>query len=119
VEFISPVSTENLGAISYSVRVCFDPTAVPLRSGMTASMTIVTERRESVLLLPSRAISADRDTGSYYAERLTDHEIERVEIEIGIQDASYTEIVRGLEEGDQVVVGGGTSMRDRLRGSMS
>lgn len=118
VEFISPVSTENLGAISYSVRVCFDPTAVPLRSGMTANMTIVTERRENVPLVPSRAISVDRDTGSYYVERLKDHEIERVEIEIGIQDATYTEVLRGLEEGDQVVVGG-TSMRDRLRTSMS
>jgi HlyD family secretion protein len=119
VEFISPVSTENLGAISYSVRVCFDPTAVPLRSGMTANVTIVTERRESVLLLPSRAISADRESGSYYVERLTDHEIERVEIEIGTQDATYTEVLRGLEEGDQVVVGGGMSMRDRLYVSMS
>jgi HlyD family secretion protein len=119
VDFISPVSTENLGAISYSVRVCFDPTDVPLRSGMTANMTIVTERRENVLLVPSRAISADRNTTSYYVQRLTDHEIQPVEIEIGTQDATYTEVVRGLEEGDQVVVGGGTSMIDRLRGSMS
>jgi HlyD family secretion protein len=118
VEFISPAGTENLGAVSYSVRVCFSPTDVPLRAGMTASITIVTERHEGVLLVPSRAISADRDAGVLYVERLADHDIERVEIEIGIQDATYTEVLQGLEEGDQLVIGG-TTMRDRLRASMS
>jgi HlyD family secretion protein len=118
VEYISPVATEDLGAVSYMVRVCFDPTEVPLRSGMTANVTVVTERREEVLLIPSRAIAVDRDTGLFYVERLSDGEIERVEIEIGIQDATFSEVLRGLEEGDQVVIGG-TTMRDRLRMGMS
>lgn len=119
VEYISPVATEDLGTVSYLVRVCFDPTQVPLRSGMTANITIVTERRENVLLMPSRAISADRETGLFYVERLKDDgEIERVEVEIGIQDATYTEVLRGLEEGDRLVIGG-VSTRDRLRMGMS
>jgi HlyD family secretion protein len=118
VDFISPAGTENLGAVSYSVRVCFDPTTVPLRAGLTANVTIVTERREDVLLVPSRAISADRETGALYVERLVNGEIQRVEIEIGLQDATNAEVIRGLEEGDSLVIGG-TTMRDRLRGSMS
>jgi HlyD family secretion protein len=117
VDFISPAATENLGAVSYSVRVCFDPTAVPLRSGMTSNVTIITERREGVLLIPSRAISVDRDTGMLYVDRLANGEIQRVEVEIGVQDASYSEVVRGLDEGDQLVTGE-VSMRDRLRGGM-
>ncbi len=119
VEYISPVAAEDLGTVSYLVRVGFDPTQVPLRSGMTANITIVTERRENVLLMPSRAISADRETGLFYVERLKDDgEIERVEVEIGIQDATYTEVLRGLEEGDQLVIGD-VSTRDRLRMGMS
>lgn len=117
VDFLSPAAMENLGAVSYSVRVCFDPTPVPLRSGMTANVTIVTEHRENVLLVPSRAISVDRDTGVFYIERLAEGQIERVEVEIGIQDAVNAEVVRGLNEGDQVVIDG-LSMRDKLRGSM-
>ena len=55
----------------------------------------------------------------FYVERLKDDgEIERVEVEIGIQDATYTEVLRGLEEGDQLVIGG-VSTRDRLRMGMS
>jgi HlyD family secretion protein len=118
VDFISPAATENLGAVSYSVRVDFEPTTVPLRAGMTANITIVTRRRENVLLVPSRAISVDRDTGQLYVERLANGEIERVEIEIGIQDSTHAEVLRGLEEGDQLVVGGST-MIDRLRAGMS
>jgi HlyD family secretion protein len=119
VEYISPVATQDLGTVSYRVRVYFDPTQVPLRSGMTSNITIVTERRENVLLMPSRAISVDRDTGSFYVQRLKDDsEIEQVEVEIGIQDATYTEVLRGLEEGDQLVIGS-VSMRDRLRMGMS
>ncbi|MCJ7619303.1 MAG: efflux RND transporter periplasmic adaptor subunit [Anaerolineae bacterium] len=118
VEYISPVATEDLGTVSYLVRVGFDPSPVPLRSGMTANITIVTERRENVLLMPSRAISTDRDTGLFYVERLkADGEIERVEVEIGIQDATYTEVLRGLQEGDQLVIGG-VSIRERLRMGM-
>jgi len=117
VEYISPVATENLGAVSYLVRVSFDPTQVPLRSGMTANITIVTERHEDALLIPSRAITADRETGTLYVERLVNGETQRVEVEIGIQDASNAEVTRGLEEGDQLVITG-MSMRDRLRGSM-
>jgi macrolide-specific efflux system membrane fusion protein len=86
---------------------------------MTANITIVADRREGVLLMPSRAISVDRDAGVFYVERLADDgEIERVEVEIGIQDATYTEVLRGLEEGDQLVIGGVT-IRDRLRMGMS
>jgi HlyD family secretion protein len=115
VEYISPVATEDLGAVSYLVRVYFDPTQVPLRSGMTANITVVTERHEDVLLVPSRAITADRATGTFYVERLVNEETQRVEIDIGIQDANNAEVVRGLEEGDELVISG-MSMRDRLRG---
>jgi multidrug efflux pump subunit AcrA (membrane-fusion protein) len=84
---------------------------------MTANITIVTERHEDALLIPSRAITADRETGTLYVERLVNGDTQRVEVEIGIQDASNAEVTRGLEEGDQLVISG-TSMRERLRGSM-
>jgi HlyD family secretion protein len=118
VDYISPGATEDLGAVSYRVRVCLDLASLPPRSGMTANITIVTERRDNVLLVPSRTISVDRDSGLFYVDRLVDGDIERVEIEIGIQDATYSEVLRGLEEGDEVVING-SDIRDRLRMGMS
>jgi len=41
----------------------------------------------------------------------------RVEVEIGLQDESFSEVLRGLDEGDLVVIGG-SDMRERLLGAM-
>jgi len=40
-----------------------------------------------------------------------------VEVEIGLQDESFSEVLRGLEEGDEVVVEG-SDMAERLRQGM-
>jgi len=117
VDFIAPAASMELGTVTYLVTVSFDPTAVPLRSGMTANITIVTQQRGDVLLVPIRAISMDRETGLLYVEKPMNGEIVRVEVEIGLQDESFSEVLRGLEEGDEVVVEG-SGMAERLRQGM-
>ena len=117
VDFISPVASVDLGAVSYAVTICFDPTDVPLRSGMTANMTIVTQQKEDVLLVPNRALSIDREAGALFVEKVVNGELVRAEVEIGLQDDSFGEVLRGLEEGDEVVIGG-SNLADRLRMGM-
>jgi multidrug efflux pump subunit AcrA (membrane-fusion protein) len=70
-----------------------------------------------VLLVPNRAVSIDRDTGLLYVETPVNGEVVRVEVEIGLQDESFSEVLRGLEEGDRVVIEG-SDLADRLRQSM-
>jgi HlyD family secretion protein len=117
VEYISPVASMELGTASYLVRASFDPHAVPVRSGMTANIAIVTQRKEDVLLVPSRAISIDREEGLFFAGKLVNGEIERADVEIGLQDESLSEVLSGLQEGDQVVISG-PDLMERLRLSM-
>lgn len=117
VDFIAPVASTELGTVSYVVRVSFDPTFAALRSGMTANITIVTEQKQSVLLVPSRAITVDRESGLLYVERVVDDELVRTEVEIGLQDEYDSEVLRGLDEGDEVVIGE-SDMRERLRAGM-
>jgi hypothetical protein len=50
-------------------------------------------------------------------EKPVNGELVRVEVEIGLQDESYTEVLRGLEEGDEVVISG-SDLADRLRMGM-
>jgi len=59
----------------------------------------------------------DRETGLLYVEKPVNGEIVRVEVEIGLQDESFSEVLRGLEEGDEVVVEG-SDMAERLRQGM-
>lgn len=117
VDSIAPVASVELGTANYVVRVCFDADTVAVRSGMTANVTIATEQKESVLLVLNRAVSFDREEGLLYVEKLVEEQIERVEVEIGLQDESFSEVLRGLDEGDLVVIGG-SDMRERLLGAM-
>ncbi len=117
VEYISPVASMELGTASYLVRVSFDAHAVPVRSGMTANIAIVTEQKGNVLLVPSRAISVDRDTGMFYVERLVEDQVERTEVQIGLRDEVNSEVLDGLGEGDEVVIAG-SDMLERLRQGM-
>lgn len=92
--------------ISYEVRLSLGQTDLPVRSGMTANAQLLTAQREDVLLVPNRAITADRQTGRFYVNLVRGEEIEEVEVTIGLRDNQYTQITSGLAEGDQLQIGG-------------
>ena len=105
VTYIAPSSTDVGGAVAYVVEISFTPGDLPVRLGMTADVDIVTDRAEDGLLVPNRAIEADREAGRYYVTRqLSGGATERVEVVIGLRDEANTQILEGLEEGDIVVL---------------
>jgi HlyD family secretion protein len=113
VIYIAPSSTNVGGAVAYAIEVSFSPgdastssgQALPVRLGMTADVDIVTDSAEDALLVPNRAIEADRKAGRYYVTRQrADGTTERLEVVIGLRDEANTQIVEGLEEGDRLVL---------------
>jgi HlyD family secretion protein len=71
-----------------------------LLPGMTANVTIIVGQKQNVLLLPALAI-AQGDSGNVVTLQDTG---ETTPVEVGLSNGTYVEIVRGLNEGDQVVV---------------
>jgi HlyD family secretion protein len=71
---------------------------------MTANADLITAERDGVLLVPNRAITADRSAGKYYVHRIEDDAIVEQEVTIGLRDGNYTEITSGLKLGDRLVV---------------
>ncbi len=116
LEYIAPTATSVAGIVTYEVKVKIGPTDTPLKAGMTANATIVTEQREGVLLLPNQAIQVDRESGRTYVEKIVEGEPVPMEIEVGLQDEFMSEVVRGLDEGDEVVVQGLASSEGEDRG---
>ena len=105
VIYIAPSSTNVGGAVAYAIEVSFVPDALPVRLGMTADVDVVTDSAEDALLVPNRAIEADRAAGRYYVTRqLPDGTTERLEVTIGLRDEANTQILEGLEEGDRLVL---------------
>jgi HlyD family secretion protein len=102
---ISPVSTNVSGAVAYPIQIGIDPGQLPVRLGMTANVDVVVAQSEDALLVPNRAIEADREAGRYYVTRqLSDGTIQRLEVRIGLRDSTHTQILEGLKEGDLVVL---------------
>jgi HlyD family secretion protein len=105
VIYIAPSSINVGGAVAYAIEVSFSPAALPVRLGMTADVDVVTDSAEDALLVPNRAIEADRKAGRYYVTRQkSPGTTERIEVVIGLRDEMNTQILEGLEEGDLVVL---------------
>ena len=103
------VSGNNI--VTYDVQINLEePADLPILVGMTANAKLITANNEDVLLVPNAAITADRQAGTYWVNRVTGETegtplTEEVEITIGFKDDDYTQIMSGLADGDEVLVG--------------
>jgi len=103
------------GVVQYEVRVDVDEELEGLRPGMTAQVLIEVDRREGTLVLPNRAVQLDRGTSITFVERMVDGQPVRTEVILGAQGVGVTEILAGVQEGDQVVIPGTTSLEEQIR----
>jgi HlyD family secretion protein len=107
---ISPVATNAGGAVAYTVEIRFVPISqdgekLPVRLGMTADVEIVVARETDALLVPNQAVKVDRAADRYYIILPGPADtVRRIEIEIGLRDEAHTQVLSGLEEGDQVIL---------------
>ena len=112
----SPQTVQNV--VTYDVVVSIDNTDLALKPGMTAATRVITDERTNVLRVPSQALRyapADRSgprsgSRSNAVDRtrvwvLRDGKPVRVAVTAGLDDDTYTEIVKGeLKAGDLVIV---------------
>lgn len=104
----SPIQKDAEGIVMFEVTVAVEaPDGVDLLPGMTATAAIETERLTDAVVIPSRAIQFDRESNPpvVFVEKLNDDdESARVEIALGLRYGSMTQVVAGLEAGDEVIV---------------
>ncbi|MCX7706500.1 MAG: efflux RND transporter periplasmic adaptor subunit, partial [Anaerolineae bacterium] len=94
------------GVTVYQVPIALDDALnLPLLVGMTANVKILTGQVENALLVPTMAL---QKVGGLYQVRVPNPadpaQPIAVPVEVGLSDGTYTQIVRGLNPGDQVVV---------------
>jgi HlyD family secretion protein len=91
--------------VTYEVLVSLEGAeGVSLRSGMTANVSIVVGRRENVLLVPALAVWQAEEGTVVMVQDSPRGEAMATRVELGLSDGLYVEVLRGLNEGDQVVV---------------
>lgn len=99
---MEPAETLIEGVVYYGVTVIFDKIDERVKSGMSADVTIETDRKENVISVPYRAIVYKE--GKKMVRILEGKEMREVEVETGLKGSEgEIEIVSGINEGDKVV----------------
>jgi HlyD family secretion protein len=109
---VEPLATRtDRGTNTYKVTVEIDSTATTLRSGMTATAQIVTQRKPAVVLVPRRAVQSDGGESYVLIPKDGPPDLqnrrpasERRNITIGLSNGEFVEITSGLQAGEQVLV---------------
>lgn len=101
---IAEEGSNSSGVVTFEVWVSIDVADSGLRPGMSAAATIVTDIAQGALLVPNGAVKSASD-GTYYVEVMQDGATEptQVAVETGLANATETQILSGLSEGDLVV----------------
>lgn len=109
---IAPINSANsAGTINYAVNLALNSSERDLLNGLTAEARLLTDKIEDALLVSNQAIRANRDEGTFFVDRLTGIDengepiLEEVEIQIGLRDSFNTQVISGIEEGDEVAIG--------------
>jgi len=102
LDYIAPTGTTQQNVTTYLARVNLKPDGQQLRSGLSAAVTIITDKRSDVLLVPNGAIQ-ETDSGPQ-VEVKNGTQTQPVQIKIGLVGDSLTEVTSGLKEGDVVML---------------
>lgn len=103
---ISPMGTKADNVVAFDVKVSIDNPTGELLANMTANAEIVLEEHKRTLVMPEMAIiyDASRKPWAEVVDPGSDSGRKRVAITIGISNGTRTEVVSGLNEGQQVVL---------------
>ena len=113
---VDTIGTVSQGVVTYNIQISFDTQDERVKSGMSVSAAIITNAKQDVLLVPNSALKTTN--GVSYVQML-DKQIPQdsitssgvtsatapilQQVEVGLSNDSSTEIVSGLNEGDQVI----------------
>jgi len=90
------------GVTSYQARVLLDGSD-QMRVGMSCSVSIQVARHDNVLLVPVEAVYGSGDKAT--VQVVVNGKPELRQVVAGLSNDTYTEIVKGLSEGETVVTG--------------
>ncbi len=116
VASIDSVGTVAQGVVTYNIKISFDTSDDRIKPGMSVSAEIIIDAKPDVLTVPNSAVK--NQGGTSYVEMfdaplpapvvgvqgsisLTPPRQQIVQV--GLSNDTYTEIISGLKEGDQVV----------------
>lgn len=111
---IDAIGSVSQGVVSYNVKIAFDTQDDRIKPGMSVSASIIIDIKQDVLIIPNSAVKT-LNNSSYVevpngqfnmtasANGIKLNSLNAQAVETGLSNDSYTEVVSGLKEGDQIV----------------
>ena len=99
---VSPSASALSGVISYYATVGLSQSDPRLRNGLTAQASVVTDELRDVLAVPNAAIHRQGGRTQVTVQQFDGQRV--VDITPGVVGDTYTQVLSGLSEGDEVVL---------------
>lgn len=116
VTAISPAGTVTQGVVNYPVILALTDADNAIKPGMTANLTIEVERRDNVLMIPTRAVRTQGNQKIVTIQK--DGQLVQTRVSTGLSNDSSIEITNGLQEGAVVVINQTTTRTGNVPGGM-
>ncbi|TXH06447.1 MAG: efflux RND transporter periplasmic adaptor subunit [Candidatus Moraniibacteriota bacterium] len=101
ISSIAYAPKETTSGTVYEIKLAIDESDLEsLRLGLNGSATVILLEKKDVLRLPSSALTFEGVKSSVYVKNGDDYDPK--EIEIGIENDGFVEIIKGLSQNDQV-----------------
>ncbi len=118
---IAPTTVSNV--VTYTVIVDVDNQEQKMIPGMTANVSIITNKSENVICIPTEALKftpTEITGGKKYKEQgiwiLKDNKPQRISIQLGAKDSEKTEIISAeLQENDKVIIKSKSSSKKKTQ----
>lgn len=104
VSMVNPTKNAQTGL--YKVHIAIPNSDGKIKVGMIADVTITLKEKADVISIPSGAIMQDGEEFYVYLADKEGKTAIKATVEKGIENAETTEIVKGVEEGDRVIIKG-------------
>ncbi len=103
---IAPLGVEKDNVTTFEVRVSIDNPGGELKANMTANAEIMLDEHKGVLMVPENAVIYDAQKNAFVQvpDKGQKDGTRKVAVTVGLSNGSVTEILKGLNEGDQVVL---------------
>ncbi|HEX7892787.1 MAG TPA: efflux RND transporter periplasmic adaptor subunit [Terriglobales bacterium] len=103
---ISPMGVEKDNVTTFEVRASIDNPGGELKAEMTANAEIILDEHKDVLQIPEGSILYDKDRNAsvQVPDPKAKDGMRKVAITIGISNGAKTEVLKGLNKDDQVIL---------------
>ena len=103
---IAPMGVEKDNVTTFEVRVSINNPGGELKANMTANAEILLDEHKGVLTVPENAVIYDnqKNASVQVPDKGQKDGVRKAPVTVGLSNGSVTEVVRGLKEGDQVVL---------------